>query len=95
MNVLSLFDGISCGMLAMKRAGIECNNYYASEIDKYAIEVSRRNFPDIVRLGDITKLDCLKLNDIDIVIGGSLANHFQDREIILDLKAKVGCSMNT
>lgn len=76
MNVLSLFDGISCGMLAMKRAGIECNNYYASEIDKYAIEVSRRNFPDIVRLGDITKLDCLKLNDIDIVIGESPCQSF-------------------
>ena len=55
INVLSLFDGISCGMVALERAGIEVNNYYASEIDKYAVQVSEKNYPDIIRLGDVTK----------------------------------------
>ncbi len=52
MNVLSLFDGMSCGMLALERAGIKVDNYYASELDKYAIAVSQHNYPNIIRLGD-------------------------------------------
>ena len=56
-RVLSLFDGISCGRIALERAGIQFKEYYASEIDKYAIQVSETNYPDIIRLGDITKLD--------------------------------------
>lgn len=56
MNVLSLFDGISCGRVALERAGIQVDKYYASEIDKYAIKVSEKNYPGIIRLGDITKL---------------------------------------
>lgn len=53
MNILSLFDGISCGRVALQRAGITVENYYASEIDSYAMKVSNKNYPDIVQLGDI------------------------------------------
>ena len=56
MNVLSLFDGMSCGMIALERAGIKVSNYYASEIDKYATKVSEHNYPNIIRLGDVTKV---------------------------------------
>ena len=52
MNVLSLFDGMSCGMIALDRLGIKVDNYYAAEIDKYATQVSEANYPDIIRLGD-------------------------------------------
>ena len=53
VNVLSLFDGMSCGRIALDRAGFEVGNYYASEIDKYAIKVSEANYPDIIRMGEI------------------------------------------
>lgn len=53
MNVLSLFDGISCGMAALKRAGIAADNYIAYEIDKFAIQTSAKNYPEIVRRGDV------------------------------------------
>ena len=55
LNVLSLFDGISAGRVALERAEIEVGNYYSSEIDKYAIQVSKNNYPDIIQLGDVTK----------------------------------------
>jgi DNA (cytosine-5)-methyltransferase 3A len=71
MNVLSLFDGISCGYLALKRAGIKVDKYYASEIEKHAEAVSRYNFPDIVRLGDVNNYEQWKLPQIDLLIGGS------------------------
>lgn len=71
MKVLSLFDGIACGRLAFERAGIPVEKYYASEIDKYAIQVAQKNFPDIIQVGDITKLDFNNFKDVDIVIGGS------------------------
>lgn len=53
MKVLSLFDGISCGYLALRRAGIPIDAYYASEIDNTCIKVSQKHFPDIIRLGDV------------------------------------------
>lgn len=56
MNVLSLFDGISCGRVALDRAGIKVDNYYASEIDKHAIAVSKDNWKDIIHIGDVTKV---------------------------------------
>ena len=71
MNVLSLFDGISCGQLALKRAGIEVNNYYASEIDKYALKITMKNFPNTIQLGDVRDIDCSLLPTIDLLIGGS------------------------
>ena len=72
MRILSLFDGISCGRLALERAGIPVEVYYASEIDKYAIKVSEKNYSDIIRLGDVRKIDFTQfIGKIDLIIGGS------------------------
>lgn len=57
MRVLSLFDGIACGYEALKRAGIKVDAYYASEIDKYAIEIAKKNHPDIIEIWDVTKVE--------------------------------------
>lgn len=76
MNVLSLFDGMSCGMIALDRLGIKVDNYYASEIDKYAMQVSTANYPNIIQVGDITKLDLSTLPKIDLVMGGSPCQGF-------------------
>lgn len=73
MNVLSLFDGVSCGMVALERAGISVDKYYASEIDKHAIQISQKNYPNIIRLGDVTKWREWEIDwaSIDLLIGGS------------------------
>ena len=71
MNVLSLFDGMSCGMLAMLKAGIQVDNYYAYEIDKYAIKTSQHNFPQIKQCGDVFNADFTQYEGIDYLIGGS------------------------
>ena len=73
MNILSLFDGISSGRLALERAGIKVDKYYASEIDESAIKISEKNYPDIIHLGDVTKWKewSIDLNSIDLLIGGS------------------------
>ena len=71
MNVLSLYDGMSCGMLAMLKAGIQVDNYYAYEIDKYAIKTSQHNFPKIKQCGDVFKGDYTQYEGIDYLIGGS------------------------
>ena len=71
INVLSLFDGISCGQLALGRAEINVNKYYASEIKESAIKCTMGNFPDTIQLGDVTKLDISTLPKIDLLIGGS------------------------
>jgi DNA (cytosine-5)-methyltransferase 3A len=76
MKVLSLFDGISCGQLALQRAGFAVDAYYASEIDKNAIKVVQQNFPNTIQLGDITKLNTKDLPDIDLLIGGSPCQGF-------------------
>jgi len=70
MKVLSLFDGISCARVALERAGIPVETYYASEIDKYAIQVSHKNYPDIQNLGSVVGLDVLP-TEIDLLVGGS------------------------
>ena len=70
INVLSLFDGMSCGMIALERTGIKVKNYYASEIDKHAIKVSKANYPNIIQLGDVQNIDVSKLPKIDLLIGG-------------------------
>jgi len=70
MNILSLFDGISCGYVALERAGIPIDNYYACEIDKYAIQVSKANHPSIIHLGDVKTLDTSKLPKIDLLVAG-------------------------
>ena len=71
INVLSLFDGLSCGNIALQRAGIKVNSYFASEVDKYAIQIANKNYPNIIQLGDVTKFDETKLPKIDLLIGGS------------------------
>ena len=78
MRVLSLFDGISAGQLALQRAGIDVETYYASEIDKYAIQVTKKNFPNTIHLGDITKWQewDIDWSAIDLVIGGSPCQGF-------------------
>ena len=76
MNVLSLFDGMSCGQLALQRAGISVDNYFASEIDKYAITVTQANYPNTIQLGDITKWREWELPHIDLIIGGSPCQGF-------------------
>lgn len=85
MIVLSLFDGISCGQLALKRAGIPVEYYFASEIDRYAIQITQKNFPNTYQIGDITKIDWKPfIGKIDLLIGGSpcqdLSIAKQDRE---------------
>lgn len=76
MNVLSLFDGISCGQIALQRAGIKVDNYFASEIDKNAIKVTQHNFPNTIQLGDVEKIDLSSLPKIDLLIGGSPCQGF-------------------
>ena len=71
MKVLSLFDGMSCGQLALKRAGIKVEQYYASEIDDNAIKVTQHNFPNTIQLGDVCSLDINQFSEIDLLIGGS------------------------
>lgn len=84
MKVLSLFDGISCARVALERAGIAVEAYYASEIDKYAIAISKKNYPDIIQLGSVTEVRVREPEDeflhsacispswkIDLMIGGS------------------------
>ena len=78
MNVLSLFDGMSCGRIALERSGISVTNYYASEIDKWATKVSDANYPDIIRLGDVTKWNDWDIDwsSIDLIIAGSPCQGF-------------------
>jgi DNA (cytosine-5)-methyltransferase 3A len=71
MNVLSLFDGISCGRVALERAGIPVEKYYAFEIDPNAIKISQKNYPDIIQCGDVFNSDFKEFTDIDLIIGGS------------------------
>ncbi len=76
INVLSLFDGMSCGQLALNRAGIKYDNYFASEIEPNTIKVAQHNYPNIIELGDITQLDTTNLPKIDLLIGGSPCQGF-------------------
>lgn len=76
MNVLSLFDGMSCGQIALNKAGIKYNKYFASEIKKHAIEVTQHNYPNTIQLGDVTKIKAEDLPKIDLLIGGSPCQDF-------------------
>jgi DNA-cytosine methyltransferase len=86
-TVLSLFDGISCGLVALKRAGIKIKAYYASEIDKDSISVARNNHPEIIHIGDVTKVSYINgvlttengiydVGKVDLLIGGSPCQSF-------------------
>lgn len=87
MNILNLFDGISCGQVALKRARIKVNNYYASEIDKYCIQITQKNYPNTIQIGDITKVSYkdnilyteksnFEVSQIDLIMGGSPCQGF-------------------
>lgn len=76
MNVLSLFDGCSGGQQALERAGIKVDNYFASEIDKYAIQVTMANYPNTIQLGSVVNVDGYSLPKIDLLIGGSPCQSF-------------------
>ena len=78
MNILSLFDGMSCGRIAAERAGLKVDKYYASEVDKHAIKVSKVNWPDIIHLGDVTRWRewDIDWHSIDLLIGGSPCQGF-------------------
>ena len=76
LKVLSLFDGISCGMVALERAGIPVERYVAYEIDKYAIQVSKKNYPHIEHCGDVTTADFTQYEGFDLLIGGSPCQGF-------------------
>jgi DNA (cytosine-5)-methyltransferase 3A len=71
MEVLSLFDGISCGQVALQRAGIDVHKYYASEIEKNAIKITQKNFPNTIQIGDVTQVKGSQYKGIDLLIGGS------------------------
>ena len=76
INVLSLFDGMSCGQIALNRLGIKVSKYYASEIDKAPIKVTQHNYPDTIQVGDVTKVKGDDLPQIDLLIGGSPCQGF-------------------
>ena len=71
MNILSLFDGMACGMIAMQKAGIEVERYVAYEIDKYAVQTSSHNFPMIEHRGDVFTADFTEFSGFDFLVGGS------------------------
>jgi DNA (cytosine-5)-methyltransferase 1 len=76
LNILSLFDGMSCGQQALERAGITVDNYFASEIDKYAMQVTMANYPDTKQLGSVVNVNGSDLPKIDLLIGGSPCQSF-------------------
>ena len=76
MIVLSLFDGMSCGRIALQELGIPVTKYYASEVDKFAIQNTMANFPDTIQLGDVRNIDGRALGHVDMLIGGSPCQSF-------------------
>ena len=76
MKVLSLFDGMACGRIALEQLGIPIEKYYASEIDKYAIQVAQANYPDIIQVGDVCDLDPKDYMDVDLIQAGSPCQGF-------------------
>ena len=84
LKVLSLFDGMSCGQIALERAGIKVEKYYASEIKKHAIEVTQHNYPNTIQLGDVTKITKEMVGEIDLLIGGSPCQDFSRANSVRD-----------
>jgi len=78
MNVLSLFDGMSCGQIALERARIKVDKYFASEIKAHGIKVSSHNYPNTIHIGDVTKINVENLPIIDLLIGGSPCQSFSN-----------------
>ena len=84
MNVLSLFDGMSCGQIALDNLGIKVDNYFASEIKKHAIQCTKDNFPNTKHIGDVTKVKGQDLPKIDLLIGGSPCQDFSRANSVRD-----------
>lgn len=76
MNILSVFDGMSCGQIALNNLGVKYGNYFASEICPYAIEVTQNNYPQTKQLGDVSKINGFNLPKIDLFFGGSPCQGF-------------------
>lgn len=76
MNVLSLFDGMSCGQIALNKAGVKYDTYFASEIDPYAMKVATSNYPNTIELGDVKNVNVNNLPKIDLMFGGSPCTDF-------------------
>ena len=76
MNVLSLFDGMSCGQIALNRVGVKYDKYFTSEIDEYAIKVTQKNYPETIQIGDILTVKGSDLPKIDLLFGGSPCQSF-------------------
>ena len=76
INVLSLFDGMSCGQIALNKLGIKVSKYYAAEIEKAPMKVTQHNYPDTIQVGDVTKIKGEDLPQIDLMIGGSPCQGF-------------------
>jgi len=76
MRVLSLFDGISCGQVALKNLGVKVDRFYASEIDSYAISVTQKRFPHTIQLGDVSRVKAHHVGGIDLLLGGSPCQSF-------------------
>ena len=89
-NVVSLFNGMSCGNLAMNKAGINFDTYYASEVDKYANTVTEVNYPNTVILGDVTAVDYSKLENVDLLIGGSPCQDLSSSNVWTEQKGLKG-----
>ena len=101
MNILSLFDGLSCGQIAINKVGIKYDNYYASEIDQYAIKVTQHNYPNTIQLGDITKIKIktLQLSEVYSYIynyDNNIQSNFREWEMLywlnkeFTISAKIG-----
>lgn len=90
INVLSLFDGMSCGQIALNKVGIEYENYFASEIDKYAIQVTQNNYPNTKQLGSVTELDGTTLPKIDLMYGGSPCQDLSSSNVWTEQKGLEG-----
>ena len=76
MNVLSLFDGSSCGQVALERCGIKVDNYFASEVDKWAIQITQKNYPNTIQVGDVRFVSARVVPDIDLILAGSPCQGF-------------------
>jgi len=76
IKVLSLFDGMSCGQIALDQLGVEVDTYYASEIDKWAMQITQKNYPNTIQVGDVCDLDPKDFQDVDLIMGGSPCQGF-------------------
>lgn len=76
MNVLSLFDGMSCGQIALKNLGIKIDSYHASEINKWAVKIAKKNHPDMIHIGDVRDVQASDLPQIDLILAGSPCQDF-------------------